>query len=417
MADDFTVIYSGYEEISMSLLEIQSTELYGRIAVANQKIDRGNVVLSEVPILAAFSSESITDDEDVRIRKFRAANPHLDIDQDFRFLKAFCTSTAQARADVLDCYVPPKDAVAASVVLREIVKTVQLVRTFTWAFDIDDDTLTKVVLIKATNAHEFNQEDKVGVVLYKLGSKIRHSCEPNVIYTSLRDECKGSFVATKDISLGEEVLIQYISGPYTVPMRQEALRTMYLFNCDCVACTSGLDRLRGMRCDSCDRGTSFHDQSAKTWKCEVCGFDGLPKGVALEKAEIAKLGKFKMSNDTKILEVEISRSQKNLGINHAVPRMLQIRLCEILINTDLQKLERTALSLKRWFPGAVPRPIIIGSLLGRAGRFEAATEMLEIARSDYELIFPPDSDQRRLLEKAIAAVSAKNANLVPDLVC
>ena len=400
----------------MSLIEIQITEKYGRIVVAKSVIKRGQVVFSEIPILSAYSSDRVTHEEEQCIHQFRVNNPRLDIEQDFRFLKAFCEADEQTRHDVLDCYIPPKDGVAASALLREIIKTVTLVRSFSWASTLGSDTLTKVVLIKATNAHEFNQENRIGVVLFKLGSKLRHSCQPNILYTSLRDQGKGSFVALRDITDGEELLIQYISGPYTIPMRQELLRTQYLFTCDCIACSTGIDRLRGMRCDSCDRGTSYHDESTKTWKCELCGCSGVPKGVGFEKSEIAKLATLKLCQDIKLLEVEISRSQKNLGINHAVPRTLQIRLCEILGNSDFAKLERIALSLKRWFPGAVPRPIIIGSALGRAGRFEAAAEMLDIARCDYEIIFPENSEQRVLLEKAAKAVAAKKADLVPDLV-
>jgi len=395
-------------------LEILNSEEYGRIARSRKDFKRGEIVLSETPILTSCSPESVTFEELQEIEKFHLSNPHLDTDEDFRFLKAFCLADPRTQAAVLDCYLPPPDAASASLVLREIVKTVGLAKRFPWAATLDADTLTKVVLIKATNAHEFNQSR--AVVLFSLGSKIRHCCLPNLIYTSLREPGRGSFVAISEIKAGDELFISYISSPVTTQMRQDTLRMMYLFHCDCRGCTTGLDPFRGLRCD-CERGTSFFEQALKTWKCELCGNQNPPKSLAAEKSELERLTRMQKISDPKILELEISRSQKMIGVNHAVPRLIQQRLLEILTRSreEISRIERLAFSLIRWSAEAVPTPIVVGCILGRAGRFEAAAELLNLAKKNYEMVFPADAEERVFVEKAISAVEKRQAEKVPDL--
>ena len=91
-----------------------------------------------------------------------------------------------------------------------------------------DARVRKVLAIAITNM--FNQ----GVFL--LGSRINHSCIPNVNFTFNENLNKITFHAVRDIEKGEELTLSYIvEANRTRAMRQSELISRG-FMCSCLAC-------------------------------------------------------------------------------------------------------------------------------------------------------------------------------------
>ncbi len=109
--------------------------------------------------------------------------------------------------------------------------------------------------------NNFMSEDRKYQCLYRLASKINHSCRPNAgrahklnlksdVNNSLEDKNNTSYslMATKDIPKDTEVFIQYIEAcdqygnqvplveGYSVDTRRKALQHQYNFTCMCKEC-------------------------------------------------------------------------------------------------------------------------------------------------------------------------------------
>jgi len=78
-----------------------------------------------------------------------------------------------------------------------------------------------------------------GSGLYVLQSSVNHSCEPNAIVEFPYSNHTLVLRAKRDIPIDEEICISYLddcniaSSRHT---RQKALRSLYLFVCDCEKC-------------------------------------------------------------------------------------------------------------------------------------------------------------------------------------
>lgn len=77
-----------------------------------------------------------------------------------------------------------------------------------------------------------------GIAFFDAVAKINHSCASNAEITYFENCATASVVATRDISLGDEVLISYVSSDDSLSARQKLLKQDYGFVCVCVKCRS-----------------------------------------------------------------------------------------------------------------------------------------------------------------------------------
>ncbi len=104
----------------------------------------------------------------------------------------------------LDCFAPSEKEVKNSRSLSEVLVAAKAARKCRWSKKIKTNDLFKIVLIKSCNAHQYYHGSSVDFpsvdALFYLGSKMRHSCSANVIYSSRKSEDgMGRFVAQVDI--------------------------------------------------------------------------------------------------------------------------------------------------------------------------------------------------------------------------
>ena len=72
--------------------------------------------------------------------------------------------------------------------------------------------------------------------LYVTLDSMNHSCEPNVMLVSAHDNHTLSAVAKRAIQKGEQLYISYIDECLPRQKRQNVLRRMYHFECECTLC-------------------------------------------------------------------------------------------------------------------------------------------------------------------------------------
>jgi SET domain len=94
--------------------------------------------------------------------------------------------------------------------------------------------------------------------LFVFGSKIAHSCAPNVSDTSQTEDGALEYKVTRPIALGEEATFSYIGNLYQTPMykRCEQLLNTKSFLCGCSRC-SGPDYYRMVQCTGCATGIRY----------------------------------------------------------------------------------------------------------------------------------------------------------------
>eukprot|EP00798_Chlamydomonas_sp_ICE-L_P012388 gene12388-15581_t len=141
-----------------------------------------------------------------------------------------------------------------------------------------------VVLISHYNAHDFFGHNNSpagnlimpgGVVpkapytaLFEIGSKVEHSCFPNVTYSSKSGQLV--YTATQAIAAGERVTFSYI--PYIeVPeqARRNALFMSKSFLCECARC-EGPDMCRPLQCPDCKDGVVL--RTSPRWSALISRF-------------------------------------------------------------------------------------------------------------------------------------------------
>ena len=412
-------------------VEIRTTPRYGRVLYSQVASPQWCVVFYEKPILVSL--ESVEPEEESFLRR-ASGESGLNLLDDFRFLKSFCKSSTASRSTVLECYTPPSLEVQSSPLLRSLVKVVDICKQFAWSATVSTETLRHVVLIKACNAHGFFSQSSSSAALYTYGSKMRHSCIPNVVYTSQRRGGMGSFVARRNIQAGEELFISYIDVFKSVPMRARELADIYLFTCDCYSCTEGVDRYRGIPC-ACG-GTLFRSQATNIWSCSECDslFTDESKLVSNEaESQLVEeglefLNSVNANSRSEILQL-LGRLRGVLGEFHAITKIVEKAYIEsqILVSMGCVKNQREELvsrtdAILGWTaydPSFLDSSLVtIACALGRIGEFAPAIRYLEIVKVDMEQLFGTEEHNEALdlVNQALTACKDEDRPSVPDLV-
>ncbi|KAJ1326968.1 SET domain-containing protein-lysine N-methyltransferase [Microdochium nivale] len=100
------------------------------------------------------------------------------------------------------------------------------------------EKIARPVLVSSSNSFCFTTRDmKTHLGLYRLGSRINHSCDSSLFY-AISEDGDMFWRAARAIQPGEELTVTYGLHGQTVGPRQQVLRTTFDFTCDCQRCTT-----------------------------------------------------------------------------------------------------------------------------------------------------------------------------------
>jgi hypothetical protein len=136
----------------------------------------------------------------------------------------------------------------------------------------DFNLIHQLLSIYATNAHQY-QDNNSALPIF--GSKIPHSCLPNVGYSSQTTDGCLEYKVIRPIQKGEVVSSSYLSDLFETPTpeRREILLHTKSFYCNCDRCL-GPDYCRFARCPSCNSMVPCQykkDSMNPYWECSSCG--------------------------------------------------------------------------------------------------------------------------------------------------
>lgn len=160
----------------VSAFRIENDLNLGRVMVANTSFELGEVVLCEAPLLTWLAGDW---------------NAYID---------ALCEIDESSREHVEDMFHPPLDS--PNYAVQELRgKAEELLAGSNRPAFCDLDFVHRALVIAKLNAHSFESGSRLA--LFKLGSKVAHSCAPNVSYSSKIVEGMLVFRAIRPISTGE----------------------------------------------------------------------------------------------------------------------------------------------------------------------------------------------------------------------
>jgi hypothetical protein len=390
----------------------------------------GDVVFEEIPLQIRPETLSIPEEE--LLRRISEQSSY-DLTDDFVYLKSFCSSATNVRSSVLSLYSPPEAAISSSNLLSSLCRLADVCTIYDWAKPYTKEVLRKAILVKACNAHGFNFHSSLAAALYSYGSKINHSCKPNVVYTSQRNSTGcGSFIARTNIRPGDQLFISYIDTFRTTPMRQKQLMENYAFQCSCDLCTKEVDKFRGLNCPACDSGPTYRNNSTSTWTCSNCTqtLTDSTKGISDsdESALVDSSSLFLNSFESRIsqrLEDHITFLITRLGRYHAATKIAQKHFIEyvLLDRKNCDELVAVTNEILEWTdndPTFLDSILIqIGCHVARTGGdFSQASRYLEIVKADLLFLTGQESDLEQLdiVNRALKACENRDQQSVPDLV-
>tara|TARA_B100000795_G_scaffold96498_1_gene70812 strand:- start:340 stop:1668 length:1329 start_codon:yes stop_codon:yes gene_type:complete len=246
-------------------LEVHGT--LGRVVVATRSFAPGEVVMAEQPLIVFDASPG--------------ASPES-------YLQAFASATSLVQASVLDMFHPPLDKDTPVVVARR-----RVANGLDGIFGLSKELIHKLLLIRDTNCHSYTGHEvaysevmggafggvpgnSTKAALFDLGSKVAHSCCPNVSYTSKSRHGGLVYLAIRPISADEIVTYSYIDNTWTSTTRERQATCLEVkdFLCHCTRC-AGLDTSCAIFCPtkSCAgfANPKSLTQPLQQWTCTVCG--------------------------------------------------------------------------------------------------------------------------------------------------
>jgi SET domain/MYND finger len=268
-----TVDTQGQHTIADGIKVIETDDL-GRACIAAKAFSIGDTVLLEPPAI-------VFDERSGYVGLFEA------------FLKA----RPETQQRILKMYRPPEDKLKEFMdEKRSKIRTqrkhllVQQYSQFIQANPQHKQALSlaladQLIGVVDANAHAFQTNHTVDMVatptgnnaiphtyhaLFSLGSRIEHSCSPNL--TFITQGGKLEYLAEMKIQPNERLSISYLGGVYERPRkkRQGFLKENKAFLCACTRCM-GWDECSPLRC-CCANGSGvlFHNGKRDQWECQMC---------------------------------------------------------------------------------------------------------------------------------------------------
>ena len=335
-------------------VSVETNSRLGRVLVASKDFDPGDLIFDEPPLIEWRSDEE--------------------------YLLKFLTSSDSTKGQILDMYHPPLETEIPS--FSAIRRMSSMLSRNKKLANLSENEIYTLLLIAAINAHAyygFSQEmqeiphAKAGngysSALFLLGSKIAHSCNPNVLHSSKQGPFI-RFICIRKISKGDILFASYLEDLFSTPRqeRRQKLMETKLFLCNCDRC-SGLDDVRGILCSTSDcPGVALLSDSepdaGRNWVCQQCGCDYpqdrlLPK-LQLEKRLLVEFGSldFRMkaggSQSRGPLDIEafLAKAVAELSPAH----YLVVRACKLLSTWHASQVEAITSVTRAMGRSSVPAP-------------------------------------------------------------
>jgi hypothetical protein len=252
------------------------------------------------------------------------------------YLQNFAAADESIQNGILDMYHPPLSAPSVRSLATE-ARGLKKSGIF-----IDVEFIHKLLAIMATNAHEYfgtvssstdgnlTQYEQVGfgktnntgkAALFIYGSKIPHSCSPNVSYSSKTVDGALEYKVIRPITPGEVVAFTYMDDLYQTPTfeRREFLMRTKAFVCQCQRCI-GQDYCRMAKCPTCSRfvACEYQDQEA-IWCCPSCGIcSGIAQKERALLARRARMEPLRAESPVHELHEIVRESSKTLSPVHYI---------------------------------------------------------------------------------------------------
>ena len=205
------------------------------------------------------------------------------------YMERFLDQDPEVQVGILDMFYQPLDSPMGQS-LMEPAKVLFLLGV------LDDFTLIHQLLsIYTTNAHQY-QETKSALPIF--GSKIPHSCCPNVGYSSQTEDGCVEYSLLKPIQRGEVVSFSYLSDLFETPTneRRQLLWQTKSFLCQCERCM-GPDYCRYVHCPHCIGDSpikgkritiaceyNIENDLEAHWQCPSCRDDITSKILSVERS-------------------------------------------------------------------------------------------------------------------------------------
>ncbi|RXG62361.1 Protein msta, isoform A [Armadillidium vulgare] len=136
-----------------------------------------------------------------------------------------------------------------------------------------------------------NTKSPSGVTLRGLYSKIsllNHSCFPNISLRS--DKNHVLFIRTTvHVKKGEPLYFSYVPTTDPVWCRQNDLKEIYYFTCNCIRCSSQSEMntyYSSLLCNECSKGLFTFHQNISIWKCNQCSKEAKLKEIMKQSNDL-----------------------------------------------------------------------------------------------------------------------------------
>eukprot|EP01064_Diplonema_japonicum_P014487 TRINITY_DN2214_c0_g1_i1.p1 TRINITY_DN2214_c0_g1~~TRINITY_DN2214_c0_g1_i1.p1 ORF type:complete len:596 (+),score=159.79 TRINITY_DN2214_c0_g1_i1:58-1845(+) len=203
----------------------------------------------------------------------------------------------------------------------------------------------KLLLSVKCNAHHCVLKDgtKERGGIFRLASKLAHSCSPNLIYQYKDDKVR--FTSCRLVTSGAVLSFSYRGEldflVKSAKERQSELHDAFLFWCGCERCQEA-DLTRGMRCTSC-KGTRFWEggysvptadaPKGDNWVCDTCESrccdEEMPLKDEKELADLLEsLDTAPKANKYTSLKNAVLKAEQVLGTRHWIYGLLCKRLTQ-----------------------------------------------------------------------------------------
>ncbi|KAI8819663.1 uncharacterized protein EV422DRAFT_101825 [Fimicolochytrium jonesii] len=258
----------------------------GRAAVATREFTVGELVLVDQPLLTVKAErtpssesallaklQSILAEAREEIGSHAPEGAVVPLELQANIVAAYAGGLDDAERELVQTHfaTPPSDEEHEVVI--QILSTVASVikqHTLSELEGISTEELTKLLLVFATNAHEYVEDGVLHIALYDVGSKLAHSCAPKTVYVGDGQLLK--HYALQVIQKGDMVTTNYIirddiRACWPTHLRQQKLLATKFFHCRCERCLAS-DDFRLLKCPGCSESTLLLHPQQGTWICQ-----------------------------------------------------------------------------------------------------------------------------------------------------
>lgn len=252
------------------------TEL-GRVTIATRDFEAGDIVLAEPPAIV-FSTDN---------GYFGVWNAYLEAPEETKraILEMHHTPIPAGEEGIVFILMDPRQRMIADELRRFYASS-----SVEYQMELHEALARNLVAVVDANAHSYTTRDAGSVLsksagddpntlpdtlaLYALGSKLEHSCAPNVSYRNTRDGML-EYIAETPIKEGDRVTFSYAPNIFekSREYRRLSLETDRQFVCNCKRC-AGLDECVPLTCAECNEGVIFQTASDGHWSCVMCSWEG-----------------------------------------------------------------------------------------------------------------------------------------------